>query len=135
MAKEKFYSAYAKAVSDNGDTHYVTVVGRLEQTKKEEVICEQTEVETKPYSFVDGVLTYSIKRLNKTLTLGMSICHPTDTFDEEVGIRIAKRRIKKGEDIGRLETSDITMLTEDAIMGEILVKLSHITQNIDEYIN
>jgi hypothetical protein len=64
----------------------------------------------------------------------VSICHPHDIFDENIGIEIAKRRIKKGETLGSLETSDVTMLTEDAIMGEILVKLTHITSNIEEYL-
>jgi hypothetical protein len=64
----------------------------------------------------------------------MSICHPHDIFDENVGIEIAKKRIENGESIGSLETSDVTMLTEDAIMGEILVKLAYITSNIEEYL-
>jgi hypothetical protein len=64
----------------------------------------------------------------------VSICHPLDKFDEEVGINIAKGRIERGQDLGQLETSNVTMLTEDAIMAEILVKLNHIVNNIDEYI-
>jgi hypothetical protein len=67
--------------------------------------------------------------------LGASICHPSDKFDEQIGIDIAKKRIEKGEDLGVLETSNVTMLTEDAIMGEILVKLNHICETIDDYIS
>ena len=118
--KTKFYHAWAKATSINGDEHYVTVVGKFEQSRKEEIVQDVIPVETKPNTFVDGVLTYGVKNLNRKLTLGVSICHPLDKFDEEVGIKIAKGRIER--------------LTEDAIMAEILVKLNHIVNSIDEYI-
>ncbi len=135
MAKEKFYHAWAKATSSNGDEHYVTVVGKFEQSRKEKIVQDVVPVETKPNTIVDGILTYGVKNLNRKLTLGVSICHPSDTFNEEIGINIAKRRINRGQDLGQIETSNITMLTEDAIMAEIIVKLNHICQNIDEYIS
>lgn len=134
MAKEKFYHAWAKATSSNGDEHYVTVVGKFEQSRKEEIVQDVVPVETKPNTIVDGILTYGVKNLNRKLTLGVSICHPSDTFNEEIGINIAKGRINKGQDLGQIETSNVTMLTEDAIMAEILVKLNHICQNIDTYL-
>ena len=65
----------------------------------------------------------------------MSICHPSDKFDEEVGIKIAKGRIENGYDLGSLETSNVTMLTEDAIMSELLCKLNYIIGHITEYIS
>jgi hypothetical protein len=96
---------------------------------------EVIPIEVKEGSFVDGVLSYpSNKLLKRKLTLGVSICHPHDTFDEQIGIDIAKKRIEKGETLGSLETSNVTMLTEDAIMGEILVKLQHICNTIDEWL-
>jgi len=134
MSRVKYYHAWAKATSSNGDEHYVTVVGKFEQSRKEEIVQDVVPVETKPNTIVDGILTYGVKNLNRKLTLGVSICHPHDTFDENIGVEIAKRRIEKGETLGSLETSDVTMLTEDSIMGEILVKLTHITSNIDEYL-
>ena len=75
-----------------------------------------------------------MKKLNRKLTLGLSICHPLDKFDEEVGVEIAKSRINKGINLGSIETSDVTMLTEDAIFAELMVKLNHIMDSIDEYI-
>jgi hypothetical protein len=134
MSRVKYYHAWAKATSSNGDEHYVTVVGKFEQSRKEEIVQDVVPVETKPNTIVDGILTYGVKNLNRKLTLGVSICHPLDKFDEEVGINIAKGRIARGQDLGQLETSNVTMLTEDAIMAEILVKLNHIVNNIDEYI-
>ena len=135
MSRVKYYHAWAKATSSNGDEHYVTVVGKFEQSRKEEIVQDVVPVETKPNTIVDGILTYGVKNLNRKLTLGVSICHPLDKFDEEVGINIAKGRIARGQDLGHLETSNVTMLTEDAIMAEILVKLNHIVENIDEYIS
>lgn len=132
--KEKYFSMYASCEDSKGEKHIVTVVGKFEQTRKEEIVQEFTKVETKPSTFVDGVLTFGVKRLNRKLTLGMSICHPTDKFDEEIGISVAKNRIKRGEDLGQIETSDVTMLTKDAIMAEIITKLNHICQNIDKYL-
>lgn len=134
MAKEKFYHAWAKTTSSNGDEHYVTVVGKFEQSRKEEIVQDVVPVETNPNTIVDGILTYGVKNLNRKLTLGVSICHPSDTFNEEIGINIAKGRINRGQDLGQIETSNVTMLTEDAIMAEILVKLNHICQNIDTYL-
>lgn len=134
--KQKFYSMWQKATDSNGNAHYVTVVGKFEQTRERQMVQEVVPVELKENSFVDGVLSYpSNKLLKRTLTLGVSICHPMDEFDEEVGKRIAKSRIEKGQTLGSIETSSVTMLTEDAIMAEIYVKLAHISDNIDEYIS
>ncbi len=134
MSRVKYYHAWAKATSNNGDEHYVTVVGKFEQSRKEEIVQDVVPVETKQNTIVDGILTYGVKNLNRKLTLGVSICHPSDTFNEEIGINIAKGRINRGQDLGQLETSNVTMLTEDAIMAEILVKLNHIVENIDEFL-
>ena len=132
--KTKFYSMYAICEDSKGVKHTVTVVGKLEQTRERQMVQEVVPVEVKEGSFVDGVLSYpSNKLLNRKLTLGVSICHPSDTFDEQIGIDIAKSRIEKGQTLGSLETSDVTMLTEDAIMAEIYTKLAHITESIDTF--
>lgn len=133
MSKPKYYHMYASCVDSKGEKHIVTVVGKFEQSRKEEVVQDVVPVEIKPKSFVDGILTYGFKKLNRKLTLGVSICHPLDKFDEEVGVKIAKGRIEKGETLGQLETSNVTMLTEDAIMAEIVVKLNHICENVENY--
>ena len=133
--KTKFYSMYAICEDSKGVKHTVTVVGKLEQTRERQIVQEVVPVEVKEDSFVDGVLSYpSNKLLKRKLTLGVSICHPYDIFDEQIGIDIAKSRIKNGQTLGSLETSDVTMLTDDAIMGEIMVKLNHICNTIDDYL-
>jgi hypothetical protein len=133
--KIKYFHLYGNATGSDGKNHIVTIVGKLEQGSMRKEFKENVPVEYKEGSFVDGVLSYpSNKLLKRKLTLGVSICHPHDTFDEQIGIDIAKKRIEKGETLGSLETSNVTMLTEDAIMGEILVKLQHICNTIDEWL-
>ena len=134
MGKINFYHLYAKATAADGSDHIVTVVGKLEKTRKYTEFKETVPVELKPGSFVNGELKFGKKLFNRKLTLGISICHPMDDFDEEIGTEIAKARIEKGENVGVLETSSVTMLTEDAIMAEILVKLQYITSHIDDYL-
>lgn len=136
MAKEKYYHVWMEATDRNGERHFVTVVGRLTQKTVRECRVMETRVRgRKPKSLRDGVITYDEKMLSRKLTIGLSISHPTDEFNEEEGVRVAKRRIKNGDILGELETSYATMLTEDAILGELMVKLMYITKNIDKYIN
>lgn len=133
--RTKFYHVYGKTKSEDGSTHVVTIVGKFEQSRNKEKVTEIVDVEAPNGGFVKGELNYDVKQFKRTLTLGMSICHPSDTFDEEVGVEIAKARIRDGYDLGRLETSNVTMLTEDAIMAELVTKLNYVSEHIDDYIS
>lgn len=130
----KYYHVYGQTTGSDGKRHVVTIVGKFEQTREDVGVTEIVDVETKPTNFVKGELTYNVKMLRRKLTLGLSICHPSDTFDEEVGVEIAKSRIKRGDDLGSIETTNVTMLTEDAIMAELVVKLNHVLETIDEFL-
>lgn len=132
--KEKFYHLYADAIDKDGEKHVVTVVGRFRQNYVPKEITQSVPVEVKPGTTVNGKLTYNKRTLHRVLTVGVSICHPLDEFDEEFGIELAKARIEKGEDAGTIETNDVTMLTEDLIMAELLGKLTYIVNNINDYI-
>ena len=133
--KTKYYHVFGRVKDKEGQEHVVTVVGKFEQTRKQEEVKEVVDVETLPNVFVKGDLTYKVKQLKRKLTLGVSICHPLDDFDEEVGVEIAKKRIENGQDVGSLETSNVTMLTEDAIIAELVTKLNWIMSNISDYIS
>lgn len=135
MSRVKFYHVYGKTKTDDGKEHVVTVVGKFEQTRNQEEVKEVVDVETLPNIYVKGDLTYKVKQLKRKLTLGVSICHPLDDFDEEVGVEIAKKRIENRQDVGSLETSNATMLTEDAIIAELVTKLNWIMSNISDYIS
>ena len=132
--KEKFYSLHADAYDVNGEKHVVTVVGKFTQNYIPKEVTQEVPVEVKPGSVVKGKLTFNKRTLHRTLTVGISICHPLDEFDEEFGIELAKARIERGEDAGTIETNDVTMITEDLIMAELLGKLSYIVNNIDSYL-
>ena len=134
MSKVKHFSLWAEARDANGEKHYVTVVGKFTQNYVPKEITQEVPVEVKPGTIVNGKLTYNKRTLHRVLTVGVSICHPLDEFDEEFGKELAKARIEKGEDAGTIETNDVTMLTEDLIMAELLGKLAYICNNIDEYI-
>lgn len=134
MSKIKYYHVYGKAKTDDGKEHVVTVVGKFEQTRKPTEVTEKMAVETLNGGYVEGELKYNVKLLKRKLTLGLSICHPSDEFDEEVGVEIAKSRINKGIELGSIETSNVTMLTEDAIFAELMVKLNHVIDTIEDYL-
>jgi len=132
--RPKFYHAWAKPTDSNGETHYITVVGKVEQKRKYETVMEDTPIIGPNLKEIQGILAYDIRRFNRKLTLAASICHPNDAFNENEGVRIAKRRIEKGYTLGTLETPNINMLNEDAVMAEIIVKLNHIVGHIGEFI-
>lgn len=135
MSKIKYYHLYADAYDEGGEKHVVTVVGKFTQNYVPKEITQEVPVEVKPGSFVNGKLTFNKRTLHRTLTIGISICHPLDEFDEEFGIELAKARIEQGKDAGMIETNDVTMLTEDAIMGELITKLTFVANNINDYLS
>lgn len=126
MAKTKFYTVHGECIDSHGDKHTVTLVGQLDYLK------ETVQVDTDLSN--DTYLTRMVKVRKKRLSIGMAICHKWDEFDLEFGQRLAKKRIKRGESIGTLETANFSMLTDDSVNAELLVKLSHITANIERYI-
>lgn len=135
MSRVKFYHVFGRIKDDNGQEHVVTVVGKLEQLREKQEFNEEVDVEVVPTKFVKGNLSYEVKQLKRKLTLGVSICHPLDDFDEEVGVEIAKKRIENRQDVGSIETSSVTMLTEDAIMAELVTKLNYILEHLEDYIS
>ncbi len=132
--KTKFFSLYGNATAADGKNHIVTIVGKLETGRKTKEFKETVPVEYKEGAFINGELKFERKVFNRKLTLGMSICHPMDVFDEIKGIEVAKARIEHGDTLGSIETNSVTMLTDDAVLAEVLVKLAYITDNIDEYL-
>jgi hypothetical protein len=132
--KIKYFHLYGNATGSDGKNHIVTIVGKLEQGSMRKEFKEDVPVEYKEGSFVDGTLTFEKKVFQRKLTLGLSICHPMDEFDVEKGVEIAKARIERGDTLGSLETNSVTMLTDDAVMGELFVKLMYVTDTIDDYL-
>ena len=134
MAKNKYYSLSDSVTDANGQTHIITVVGELKNGKKYETVEETVPVQATQKSVVNGTLKFEYKRFHRELTVGYSVCHPTDNFDSEEGVRIAKGRINRGNNIGTLETASTMMLTEDMVMAILFTKLRYIKNHINKFI-
>ena len=139
---EKFYHICGRAYDDDGKMHIVTVVGKVEQgSEKVDVKLDANDIPIFVNKIGDEIqandisINFKDKRFSRKLEIGVSICHPLDKFSEETGVRIAKRRIKNGDIIGTLRTNDLSMLTQDGVYAELLVKLNHIKDNIEKYIS
>lgn len=132
--KVKFYHRSGVAVDMHGIKRMVTVVGKFEQTRKPTNITEDVRFEVYPGKTVSGKLSYPRKQLERKFTLGLAICYPTDQFDENVGIKLAKKRIEKGFNLGTVYTNDVTMLTADACEAELDNKFDFVVNNIDNYL-
>ena len=135
MAKIKYFHLYGDAVDSERRNHVVTVVGKFEQKRTNEQVSRDTLIEVHAGKLINGTVTFNKKSLTRKLTIGVSICNPIDDFSEAEGVRIAKKRINEGKDAGSIETHDVTMLTKDLILMELLGKLNYITSNIDDYVH
>ena len=128
--KEKQYVVSANAYCKEGKEHHVTIVGVYKRIKEKgvEVIDEVDE------AGVEISKIKKVKRYKRTFTMSYSICHPEDEYNEKIGIHIAMRRLKNGDTIGTLATSDLTMLNDDQCYAILTNEKIHITKNIDHYI-
>lgn len=134
--KTKYFSMYGNAVDKNGLTHVVTILGELTKTSEVNTHIEETKLvceDGTPTNKVATVIT-PYRQLKRTLKLSFSICNPEDTFNEEVGKTVAKRRIKHGDIIGSVTSNNITMLNDDQCNWILFGELKYITQNIDKYL-
>lgn len=132
--KIKYYHRSGEVTLKNGTTRKVTIVGKFEQTRKPTTIVEDAIVDVYPGKYVDGTLMFSRKILERKFTIGMAICAPSDKFDEEYGIKLAKKRIKQGINLGTVYTNDVTMLTKDACEAELENKFKFISKNLEKYL-
>lgn len=136
--KEKFYSMHGTAVDKNGEEHIVTIVGQYLKTKETDIVTENAnkvlKINNYPNLFVDSaILSAPQTKTVRTLTYAFSICHSDDIFDEQIGIDIAKRRIKEFP-LGQMKTDMITTLCPDQIKWILFGELKHVMDNIDKYI-
>ena len=136
--KEKFYSMHGTAVDKNGEEHIVTIVGQYLKTKETDIVTENAnkvlKINNYPNLFVDSaILSAPQTKTVRTLTYAFSICHPSDIFNEEIGVEIAKRRIKEFP-LGQMKTDMITTLCPDQIKWILFGELKHVMDNIDKYI-
>lgn len=132
--KEYYYSKFAEATRKDGTKSIVTVVGYFTETTENKTVHDYVEYEIKPNKVIPSILTYYEPQLKRELTIGVSICHAKDKFDENTGIDIAKQRIANGITSGTVSTEDATMLTKDMIDVIIDNKLKWFCEHIDRYV-
>lgn len=131
--KAKIYSTTKEVVDKEGGKHVITVVGSLTKRRRKIDHIKDAYVEIGKKSVLKGTLSFKEKRIDKQLTMAMSICHPHDTFDKEVGIKLATSRLKK-YDIGKVETSSLSMLDSQMVNAMISAKADYIADNIDKFL-
>ena len=131
--KAKIYSTTKEVVDKEGGKHVITVVGSLTKRRRKIDHIKDAYVEIGKKSVLKGTLSFKEKRIDKQLTMAMSICHPPDTFDEEVGIKLATSRLKK-YDIGKVETSSLSMLDSQMVNAMISAKADYIADNLDKFL-
>ncbi len=131
--KAKIYSTTKEVVDKEGGKHVITVVGSLTKRRRKIDHIKDAYVEIGKKSVLKGTLSFKEKRIDKQLTMAMSICHPHDTFDKEVGIKLATSRLKK-YDIGKVETSSLSMLDSQMVNAMISAKADYIADNLDKFL-
>ena len=131
--KAKIYSTTKEVVDKEGGKHVITVVGSLTKRRRKIDHIKDAYVEIGKKSVLKGTLSFKEKRIDKQLTMAMSICHPHDTFDKEVGIKLATSRLKK-YDIGKVETSSLSMLDSQMVNAMISAKADYIADNLGKFL-
>lgn len=131
--KAKIYSTTKEVVDKEGGKHVITVVGSLTKRRRKIDHIKDAYVEIGKKSVLKGTLSFKEKRIDKQLTMAMSICHPHDTFNKEVGIKLATSRLKK-YDIGKVETSSLSMLDSQMVNAMISAKADYIADNLDKFL-
>jgi hypothetical protein len=132
--KEKVYSMHETAVDKDGLKHEVMIVGVYSQKKVKENVEKNALIQVSTDKYVDGKICFSKPKIKRNLRYAYAICHADDKFNEEVGKKIALRRVKNSP-MGELETKYVTTLCKDQIKLILQGELQHIINNIDKYIN
>jgi len=109
MAKNKTYCVHQEFIDGNGEKHTVLVYGELELT---------------------NVNAKGRKVQLKCLNFGHAICSHDDTFDLEVGINLAKRRLYRDP----LCTLNHNFLNEDMVMAVLKNEVNYIIGHLDKYL-
>jgi hypothetical protein len=131
--RSEYFYDWKKVLLDNGEVskRVILVLGLLEE--KDTVNTIVKDVSADKYGR-RGKLFYDRKNRTKTLTLAYAICNPTDEFDLTQGVELAKKRIEKGDIIGKLTSTSRSMLNHDQIEAIISNEIYYIEDNIDTYI-
>ena len=133
--RRKIYHKHGKATDKNGLEHVITIVGEYTQEKEERKVATPISVFYEKNRKDDAILIEKETQKIRKLRYAYSICHPQDVpnFNEELGVEIAKRRIKS-RPLGELTTKFRTSLCPDQIELVLSGELKHVIDNIDKFI-
>ena len=133
--KRKIYHMHGKTTDQNGLEHVVTMVGESTQETEEKNVATPISVINENDRKDEAILIEKEKQKIRKLRYDYSICHPQDVpnFNEELGVTIAKRRIKS-RPLGELTTKFRTSLCPDQIELILFGELKHVMDNIDKFI-
>lgn len=127
--KPKFFKAVREVTLPNGkDKRVVLVVGKWQKHKY--------QIDNSTLTKDGGLMIKCETAYSYRLTIEKAICHPDDEFNEEIGMQIITRRLKrKPTDFRRvLSADDYTMLTPDACQALVDNKANYIVANIEKFI-
>lgn len=130
--KPKFFH-FSKAFNDTeGKMRVVTIVGKVEKIKDNKLDATELnpDANTTIFKYVEK------KQFLRKLTYAYSICHPEDfdNFNEEIGIKLATRRVETNP-LGEMWSHKITTLTKQQIEVILRGELDFIGENIDKFID
>jgi hypothetical protein len=114
--KIKKYVTHREFFDENGHKHTVLVYAELSVIR--------LNVEILPYVYQ--------KKMLKSLNMGWAICSEEDTFDVEIGIKLAKKRFYRH--MGDLQTTNRNFLTDDMVEAIIQNEVNYIISHSDKYI-
>lgn len=129
--KTKLFKLIDDVIDENGKKHTITLVGKLTEDKETVLNAERAEMNVEKCS--DGVLIYNKTNKYRLLQYAFSICHPEDEYDEEVGVKIATKRIKNMP-FGSLKTYQLNTLRDNQVNFILLGVLLYIKKNIKKFI-
>lgn len=134
--KEKIYTINGVATDKNNAIHTVTVVGLLRQSKQKKIMNIPCNVQSgkEETDIIQGKISYARKVTSKNFSVAYSICHPSDKFVKEMGIRKSTKRCKR-EPVYEISTDYFCALNDDMCNIIIDNELNYIIKNIDKYIN
>lgn len=116
----------------NGQVHKAILVGVLNVTKFDKYMDTVKEIQYKD-KYVTTMTEWVEKAVDKQLLLGLSITNPTDVYNYEFGVQVAKgRALKPNKRLGAISTSSRGMLGEamcHAIMAQ-QIQFIHANQEL-----
>lgn len=124
LIMEKIYNLRKSVVDNNGQEHIVTIFAFVTHKKDRNV----------PYQFEtkDSKCTCLIsqKKKMREVKLTYTICHPNDTYNYDIALKIARRRVKENPSAVLMTYDLVTSLKVDQISALMLNEMLKINETI-----